>query len=117
MSDYEIYPFEETMDALFEIKRQHEAGEELKWTGPDRLHHSVSAGNPEPSWTFSPEGLAYHEDHGRNFEQVWAMIVFQIGLSNGAVRESERTDQWIRIAERAEESAAIWRSKFKGLTD
>lgn len=85
-AEYEQYNADDVLDALQVVRKQYLAGEPLTWTGPDRLHFSVSAVSPEPSWHFSPEGLEYHAEQDRDFWDVWAIVAFQIGFHNGAVR-------------------------------
>ena len=94
--EYEMHSFEEVAEALAEIRRQHEAGEPLVWTGPDRLHYSVAATCPEPSWHFSEEGMAYHADQDRDFWDVYTMIAFQIGFHNGYLRSDKANEVYRR---------------------
>lgn len=83
---YQTFPFTTAADALAEVREQFLAGKRLKWTGPDRLHHSISATTPPPSWNFSREGMEHHEDQGRTFWDVYTMVAFQLGFHNGVLR-------------------------------
>jgi hypothetical protein len=58
------------------------------------------ATNFPPSWNFSEEGMEYHAEQGRGFWDVYTLVTFQIGYSNGAVREEKNTKFWQRMAER-----------------
>lgn len=91
-SDYDAHPLEDVAVALKQVREQHLAGQTLVWTGPNRLHHAVAATSPEPSWHFSPEGLAYHADQDRDFWDVYTMVAFQLGFHNGTVREEKNTN-------------------------
>lgn len=104
--EYKTFPFEECSNALADIRRQHENGDEtLIWTGPDRLHHSVAATCPPPSELLSPEGLEYDEERGRDFWDVYTMVAFHLGFHNGAVTEARHTKSWRSGAEFWEKQA------------
>lgn len=102
---YKSFDFPTAAEALAEIRRQYEAGEPLVWTGPDHLHHVISAGCPEPSACFSPEGLAYDAERGRDFWDVYTMIAFQLGYHAGTLREEAHS-------KRNEENAEFWRNQY-----
>lgn len=99
MMEYESFTFSTAADALAEIRRQHLAGEPLVWTGPDRLHHSVSATSPEPSWLFSDEGMTYMAERDHDFWDVYTMVAFHLGFHSGTLKEEEHTNQWKRLAQ------------------
>lgn len=89
--EYESFSYEDVDAALKKIRVQWIEGQPLVWTGPDALHSSVLATNGPPSWHFSEEGMQYHAEQGRSFWDVYTLVAFQIGFSNGAVRESRWT--------------------------
>lgn len=100
--EHESFSFEDIAEALADIRQQHLTGKyPLQWNGPDRLHHAVAATSPEPSWQFSPEGLANHRDQGRGFWEVYTLVAFQLGFHNGTVREEKNTQTYIRLLDLA----------------
>jgi hypothetical protein len=80
------YTYEQVGDALKKIRKQFLKGTKvLKWTGPDKLDSSVSATMSPPSWHFSPEGLEYHKERGRDFWDVYANVAFVLGYHSGVL--------------------------------
>lgn len=94
MSTDQEYNFVEVSDALREIREQYIAGEPLVWRGPDNLHSVVAAVAMPPSWHFSEEGQKHALDNDLDFWDIYTMVAFQIGYSNGTVREEKNSSQW-----------------------
>lgn len=108
---YEATDYDTVADALKKIREQYLAGGGLTWTGPDSLHFSISTGSSGPSWHFSPEGLEYHEERGRDFWDVYSMVAFQMGFHNGVVREGAKLEERHRMDERYRELQELGRGK------
>ena len=103
---YETFDLDVATAALDEVRRQFLAGEPMVWTGPDRLHSSISATSHSPSWNFSAEGMEAHADQNRDFWDVYNMVAFQLGYHNGVVREEENT-------KRAQDNAGFFRQAYQ----
>ena len=88
---YQPNDYEEVAKALKKIRKQRRKGKSLKWTGPNELHHSISATCPEPSWYFSPEGMEWLKEHGHGFWDVYTQVAFHLGFHNGYLRCEEST--------------------------
>lgn len=86
---YEVYNFSEVAEALQSVRRQHHVGKPLTWTGPDKIHYSITAGVPEPSWHFSPDGLEHSREQGRNFWDNFIQVAFMFGWHNGVVKREQ----------------------------
>lgn len=102
MPEYESHSFEDVAEALKKVREQHKNGEPLVWTGPDRLHHSIAATSPEPSWFFSDDGMEYMRERGHDFWDVYTQVAFQLGFHNGTVREEKNTEFWKSSLERTQ---------------
>ncbi len=101
MPNNKLISLEKAIKALKRIRVQHEQGKPLRWTGPDKLHSQISATQAPPSFHFSPEGLAYNAERGRDFEDVYALVAMQLGMHQGVIIQAEDTDRWKKIADLA----------------
>lgn len=88
---YPVLVFDDVATALDNVRNQYLNSQPLVWTGPDKLHPSISATNFPPSWHFSEEGMASHADRDRDFWDVYTLVAFQLGFHNGTVNESIQT--------------------------
>ena len=94
---YEVYNFSEVAEALQAVRKQHHVGKPPTWTGPDEIHYSITAGVPEPSWHFSPDGLEHSREQGRNFWDNFIQVAFMFGWHNGVVKR-EQSDKIARTS-------------------
>lgn len=106
MSTNKEYSFAEVMSALRDLRRQYEDGKPLVWNGPDELHYSVAATSMPPSWHFTDEGLDNTLENDLDFWDVYTMIAFQIGYSNGMVRGDKSVEIY-------KQSADTYRAMFE----
>lgn len=99
---YKKYDFEELTTPLRDMFEQimawnKEDNEPLEWTGPNELHHTITATSFSPKEHF--EQIKYHEERGRDAWDVLLMVAVQLGIHQGVMIEKEQTDFWKMLAE------------------
>lgn len=88
--------FDQITIPLVHIRNQYLSGSTLHWSGPK----TIPGIDTDLDVVFSPEGLAWHAERGRNFWDVYTMVAIQIGIAQGKAIESDKIAPLLAILER-----------------
>lgn len=97
--EYELLKMDEVLPKLRLAHLRLQAGDPVEWDGPNKLHNSISAVSPPPSWHLSKEGLEYHGEQGRDEIEALLLVAFQLGVHNGVIYQTEFTDFYKKAVE------------------
>jgi hypothetical protein len=85
-------PLRKILNEILIARRKRKRVRGLKWTGPDNIHHCITASAPPPSEAFSDDWLDYHRERGRDPLDVFIMVAIQLGIHQGTVGEEKNTE-------------------------
>ena len=99
MPCHTLYDYDEFHNAMRDIRRQRRKKQPLVWTGPDKFHSAIAATSSPPSWQFSEEGLEYHKERGRSFEDICTLVTFHFAYHQATVAEEKNTEFYKKTAD------------------